>query len=315
MSQDEAVRETNDDAASCKYAAVHLGYWKDPYIDLFTKAGNRKAPEINRGYYARVHGIRSLLLQFLKVTNHHCQIVNLGAGFDTQFWNLADQNEVPRKWVDVDFDLVTSRKVQVIRKKKQLLEKLSSNGIEPTFTRTDIHSAIYHLVGVDLRKLQEFAGKLNECGIDHSLPTAFIAECVLVYMPSQASSALVRWIAENFQTAFFINYEQVNMADRFGEVMVENLKVRGCGLDGVDHCKNIETQRTRFLTSGWQDSDGLDVMSVYQSLPQAEVQRIEKLEFLDDREMLKQLCEHYCIVWASKDNSSIGLKNISLKAR
>lgn len=68
MSQDEAVRETNDDAASCKYAAVHLGYWKDPYIDLFTKAGNRKAPEINRGYYARVHGIRSLLLQFLKVT-------------------------------------------------------------------------------------------------------------------------------------------------------------------------------------------------------------------------------------------------------
>lgn len=64
------------------------------------------------------------------MTNHHCQVVNLGAGFDTQFWNLVDQNEVPSKWVDVDFDLVTSRKVQVIRKKKQLLEKLNSNGMK-----------------------------------------------------------------------------------------------------------------------------------------------------------------------------------------
>ena len=29
--------------------AVKQGYWKDPYIQFLVKAGNRKAPEINRG--------------------------------------------------------------------------------------------------------------------------------------------------------------------------------------------------------------------------------------------------------------------------
>jgi len=36
------------------------------------------------------------------------------------------------------------------------------------------------------------------------------------------------------------------MADRFGEVMIENLKVRGCALSGVNHCKNMDTQRARY---------------------------------------------------------------------
>lgn len=315
MSQDEAVRATNDDAASCKCAAVRLGYWKDPYIDFFAKPGDRKAPEINRGYYARVQGIQSLVLQFLEVTKNQCQIVNLGAGFDTQFWNLVDRSQVPRKFVETDFEMVTSRKVHCIRSKKKLLEKLSTPGAaEPTFTRSDVHSSVYHLIGVDLRKVDELLRKLDECGIDRARPTAFIAECVLVYMPSEASSALVAAIATNFQTALFINYEQVDMADRFGEVMIENLKVRGCALSGVNHCKNMDTQRARFLTNGWQEADGMDVLSVYRSLPQADVQRIEKLEFLDDQEMLKQLCEHYCIVWAFKDTTGkAGLKNISLK--
>jgi|SRR6218665_2548024 len=80
---------------------------------------------------------------------------------------------------------------------------------EPTFTRSDVHSSVYHLIGVDLRKVDELLRKLDECGIDRARPTAFIAECVLVYMPSEASSALVAAIATNFQTALFINYEQV----------------------------------------------------------------------------------------------------------
>ena len=71
-----------------------------------------------------------------------------------------------------------------------------------------MHGAIYHLVAADLRDTKQLERKLDECDIDRSLPTAFIAECVLVYMPAKASSDLVRWIADAFPTAFFINYEQ-----------------------------------------------------------------------------------------------------------
>ena len=77
------------------------------------------------------------------------------------------------------------------------------------FSSTDLHSADFHIVGADMRKLDEFEKKLDECGIDRSLPTIFLAECVLVYMASESSSALVRWIADKFPTVFFVNYEQV----------------------------------------------------------------------------------------------------------
>jgi len=76
MSEDDAVRATNDDAASCKRAAVQLGYWKDPYINYFMRASERKAPEINRGFYVRVRGVHSLLKQFLEVETPRCLILS-----------------------------------------------------------------------------------------------------------------------------------------------------------------------------------------------------------------------------------------------
>lgn len=35
---------------------------------------------------------------------------------------------------------------------------------------------------------------------------------------------------------------QVNMADRFGQIMIENLQSRHCNLIGVEHCRSLETQ-------------------------------------------------------------------------
>ena len=68
MSNDDAIRATNDDAASCKRFAVEKNYWKDAYIHYFIHNIDRKAPEINRGYFARVSGIETLLKEFLKVS-------------------------------------------------------------------------------------------------------------------------------------------------------------------------------------------------------------------------------------------------------
>ncbi len=68
LDQDEAVRSTNDDASSCKLAAVRLGYWKDPYLPSLVRSAERRTPEINRGYFARVRSIDSLIQQFLSVS-------------------------------------------------------------------------------------------------------------------------------------------------------------------------------------------------------------------------------------------------------
>lgn len=65
---DEAVIATNNDASECKKCAVNLGYWDDKYISYFVKNCERKAPEINRGYYARVKGVELFIDKFLKVS-------------------------------------------------------------------------------------------------------------------------------------------------------------------------------------------------------------------------------------------------------
>lgn len=68
MACEDAVMATNDDAAQCKRFAVEKGYWQDPYIALLVPKGRAgHAPEINKGYYARVTSIRVLVEKFIKV--------------------------------------------------------------------------------------------------------------------------------------------------------------------------------------------------------------------------------------------------------
>lgn len=88
---------------------------------------------------------------------------------------------------------------------------------------------------------------MKQAEINFNIPTIFVAECVLVYIESQNTSNLLKWFSSNFTSAVFVNYEQVNMNDRFGEVMLNNLRARGCSLAGVDSCLSLDTQISRYL--------------------------------------------------------------------
>ncbi|XP_027241307.1 leucine carboxyl methyltransferase 1 isoform X2 [Cricetulus griseus] len=251
---DEGVRGTCEDASLCKRFAVSIGYWHDPYIEhLVRQSKERKAPEINRGYFARVHGVSQLIKAFLQKTECHCQILNLGAGMDTTFWKL----------------------------KKQAASVQTHHGVTPRGHPAD------------------------------RLPTLLITECVLVYMTPEQSASLLKWAASSFETAMFINYEQVNMDDRFGQIMIENLRRRQCDLAGVETCKSLESQKERLLLNGWETASAVNMMELYSGLPRAEVNRIESLEFLDELELLEQLMRHYCLCWATRGGQELGLKEIT----
>ena len=43
---------------------------------------------VHIGYYARIKAVGDFLRKFLKITMNKCQVISLGAGFDTSFWNL-----------------------------------------------------------------------------------------------------------------------------------------------------------------------------------------------------------------------------------
>ncbi|XP_004586889.2 leucine carboxyl methyltransferase 1 [Ochotona princeps] len=311
---DEGVRGTCEDASLCKRFAVSLGYWQDPYIQHFVRLSKeRKAPEINRGYFARVHGVSQLIKAFLRRTECRCQILNLGAGMDTTFWKLKDEDLLPSKYFEVDFPMIVTRKLHNIKCKPVLLNPIAEVHSEDAL-QMDGHmmdSKRYAIVGADLRDLADLEEKLKKCNMNTQLPTLLIAECVLVYMTPEQSANLLKWAARSFDTAMFINYEQVNMGDRFGQIMIENLRRRQCDLAGVETCRSLESQKERLLVSGWETAAAVDMMELYSRLPRAEVNRIEALEFLDEMELLEQLMQHYCLCWATKGGRELGLKEIT----
>lgn len=120
---------------------------------------------------------------------------------------------------------------------------------EIRFSPTDLHASNYHIVGVDLRSVDEVANKMKQSDVDFTVPTIFVAECVLVYIETANCKNLLKWFATNFQSAAFVSYEQVNMNDRFGDVMLGNLRARGCSLAGVDSCLSLDTQISRYNLS------------------------------------------------------------------
>lgn len=57
-----------------------------------------------------------------------CQIINLGCGFDTLYWRLKDTTQAVGNFIEMDFPAVTSKKCHIIKRNKQLLEKISNEG-------------------------------------------------------------------------------------------------------------------------------------------------------------------------------------------
>ncbi|CAD7666541.1 unnamed protein product [Nyctereutes procyonoides] len=105
-------------APKCKKFTVSIGYWQDPHIQ-----------HLQDSY----QGI------FLRKTECHCQIPNLGAGVDSTFWRLKDEDLLPSKYFEVNFPMIVTRKLHGISKKQALptMKRL------PQEAEGDICSSVY----------------------------------------------------------------------------------------------------------------------------------------------------------------------------
>jgi [phosphatase 2A protein]-leucine-carboxy methyltransferase len=136
---------------------------------------------------------------------------------------------------------------------------------------------------------------------ERNRPTCLIFECVLVYMEPDKSDSILKYLTSSFGRLFCISYEQVNLSSRFGEVMLNNLISRGCGLNGYESCKSVESQKERFHRAGFSQVNCRQMDEIYSNLSGR--LDIEKLEFLDDVEIFKQLLQHYSITTATNNHS------------
>ncbi|CAD5229468.1 unnamed protein product [Bursaphelenchus okinawaensis] len=304
VSDDYSVQKTNDDATESKFSAVKVGYWADSFIHHFIvnpEHIHRRAPEILRGYWARHAAFELSLKRISELAGENLQIISLGAGFDTLYFRLKERGVAFKKLVEVDFSSVTARKIRTISKNEHLAAMFDSTSTESQ--HSDLHSRDYDLLGADIRQPSEFWAKIETAGLDPSLPVVVIAECVLVYLDVKVTENLVRKFAEKFNELVFVSYEQVNMTDKFSDVMQANLQERGIHLAGLPSCNSLDSQKSRFLNNGYPVVNAWTMQDLYaQHFNKDEIARIEKLELLDERELLAQLLEHYCLVLAVKTN-------------
>lgn len=135
--RDDAVIETNDDAAACKASCVALGYYADPFIRYFNISSRsrvqqcRKPPLINRGYWSRVSAIRRIVTAFLSATaSCKKQVVVLGAGYDTLYFHLLSQGIVPDAYWEMDFSEVMQEKEMKIARNHELKQLLQKSGVQ-----------------------------------------------------------------------------------------------------------------------------------------------------------------------------------------
>lgn len=313
MAEDIAVMLTNDDAAVSKLSAVRLGYWRDNFLHHFVRGASatRRPPLINRGYYTRVAAIHNVLRQFLAAGGSDTpkQVVCLGAGFDTTYFQKKSEGWLGDNVVfyELDFGEVVKRKSNIITTCRELHELIAHNEAGIRVTEEGLHTKNYHLITADLRSIENVDKVLTTAGLDKSIPTLFLSECVLIYMKDEHSSAVIRWAA-TFEKAVFVTYEQILPDDAFGRMMLKNLEERNVHLHGLHARPSIETQRSAYLALGWDEAQVVDMNAISDRLlGRDELARLNRIEMFDEVEEWRLTQAHYCIVLATTDASKSGI--------
>ncbi|KAJ3028602.1 UNVERIFIED_CONTAM: hypothetical protein HDU68_001329 [Siphonaria sp. JEL0065] len=211
---------------------------------------------------------------------------------------LKSDSIQPKRFIEIDFPEITSKKAQFIKKNKGMTELLGEHKLAAG--GSEIHGTEYSLISGDLRKWdEEIVPKLLSVGFDTTTPTLFLAECVLVYLPQESIQTIVQWCAKTPTTSILVNYEQINPDDAFGKMMLENLKMRNIHLPGLLACPTLESHKSRFAESGF--SGGVNAVTMWDHyehyISNQEHARISKIEIFDEFEEWKLMGEHYCVSW------------------
>ncbi|GMF17513.1 unnamed protein product [Phytophthora lilii] len=259
-------------------------------------------------------------------------MVSLGAGFDTLFFRLLEQRQFVGKLVftEVDCDPIVNTKTKLLNdesvraglfpKDVDNLNVIASDDGKVAW-QCCVPSATYSLISCDLGDTERLEATLNAAGVDRSLPTLLLAECVVSYLAPEKGTKLLRWLAEAFPSGSVALYDptglQANNKDddenestpntkperdssAFGLTLQRYFAVKGCTLRGARGFRTAADHARRLLEhANWQRCRILDMNGVFASCTSAEEKRrLSSLEPFDEYADWVLCNAHYAIYLA-----------------
>lgn len=266
------------------------------------------------------------------------QIVNLGCGFDTLSLRYLEQKHAGLKIFEVDFQEVITKKALALLSEESICNVISSSTHLPSSSSTVMPSVIksivspsklslmhgkmmeilspykipngfklgdtYTLLALDLRSSDgsdDIITALVSSGLDITIPTIIITECVMVYIDKVYTDRLVSQFSQLYDAAW-ITYDMINPTDAFGRTMSSNLKLAGFQVPGFHYCPSNASLENRFTEIGaWEESVSLTMLQVYNKfLTKEDAHRIGSLELFDEMEEWEMIMNHYALTVAVK---------------
>lgn len=165
----------------------------------------------------------------------------------------------------------------------------------------NLSSDNYFILNCDLLKTEKLIERLKEINVDFTKPTIVLSECLLVYLDKSDTIDLLKKMNQSFTNVIFFLYDLIGPEDNFGKEMEINLADRNIRIPGFEQVPNCNAQTKRLLDSNFQDAKVVDMLDYYRHyINKQELQRIEKLEFLDELEEFNLLQKHSCFGVAVK---------------
>ena len=88
--------------------------------------------------------VQPVLILCLQRHDCECQVISLGAGFDTLFWNLKASNLAPSKYMELDLNRVSRQKTLCITARKNVL--LDALGDGNYIFNKSVYSFLYFIL-------------------------------------------------------------------------------------------------------------------------------------------------------------------------
>lgn len=242
-------------------------------------------PLINRGTYTRIYAINSNIKAILNNTpkTENINIIILGSGFDTLYFNLKNEGHNNITVYELDYD-------KIISKKKKLIDQ--SNKLKPL-----IDEEHYKLISCDITSISKLKKKLEE-----NIPqdkkddlSIIICECILVYIDREKTVEILSTLYNKLKNSIILEFDLIGANDGFGKEMVMNLSTRNIQLKGFEGVPDIKAQIERLQEVGYKEVEFVDMKTVYNKfLSPEERNRINKLEMMDEFEEFDLLQTHAC---------------------